>query len=607
MKSKKQEKSRIILNNSFYLIRLIFQFSPKLFAATMIAAITEFCVSFLNLFYTKRLVQDITEENTFESILLLMVLWCLVYLVLRFVMISIDNYFRPVYTKVLMKGLEKHLYDKAAAVDLQCYDDSKYYNEYIWTTSNCSEMVTDASNSMGAFLGYVLQISGIVSVVLIIDPSLALLTFVSVVLTLIVSSYLERQKVTYRKECMEDEKRKRYIERVFYLKDSAKDLRLTKVQHKLMNNYEKAYDGLLHTMKKYVHKITIISFASTFGFRYVVNTFLIYGFFAYKLLVLKSINLSDFVVINKAMVDLYVSLNRWSNQINNLYKNAVYVETMKKFLNNEPRIVSCKEAKKVNLEEQYEIEFKEVTFIYPEEEKPVLNHVSFKIDANQTLAIVGYNGAGKTTLIKLLLRLYEVSEGEILLNGINIKDYDLEEYRNIFSAVFQDFQLYAATLGENIMMGEAGPEKNKLILDSIRFANFRKRYDALENGLDTQLTREFDEKGVLLSGGEMQKIAIARVFAGNGRVFILDEPSAALDPVTEYEINNNIMKVSKQHTIILISHRLTATRMADNIIMLENGSIIEQGTHKELLKQDGKYAYMYKLQAEPYRSTIELK
>lgn len=443
------------------------------------------------------------------------------------------------------------------------------------------------------------QISGVISVVVMIDPSLSLLTFASVAVSVVVASYLEKRKMQYRREILGSEKIERYVERVFYLQDSAKDLRLTKIREVLLTAYENAYQKIQAVMKKYVGKISTVSFLSTFGFRYVLNTFVIYAYFAYKLIVKESLELSGFVVVNKAMVDLYMLLNRWSGQINTLYRNAVYVDTMKKFIHYEPRIGSNKNGFRIDGTDVV-LEFRNVTFTYPGNDKPTLRNVSFKLDGKESLAIVGYNGAGKTTLVKLMMRLYDVEQGEILLNGKNIKDYDLDAYRELFSSVFQDFNLYALSLAENVKMQEVADEDRENLVSALKQADFGEKLFGLSKGIDSQVTREFEEEGLLLSGGEKQKVAMARVFAGKGKIVVLDEPSAALDPVAEYNINRQIIDSSKKKSVVLISHRLTATRMADHIIMLENGEIIERGSHDDLMRLNGKYAYMYKVQAEPY-------
>ena len=321
-----------------------------------------------------------------------------------------------------------------------------------------------------------------------------------------------------------------------------------------------------------------------------------------------------------------------------LPKHALYIEKYFKFLEHENHLVSG--TKPVPAFES--LTFENVSFTYrsvftdeetalaaeiqaferkergvtePEEEKPaeerpaVLKNVSFTIRKGEKTAIVGYNGAGKTTLIKLVMRLYDPTEGRILYNGRDIREYDLHEYRNRIGAVFQDYRIFAATLGENVMGGgyERTVENQSRIREALDNATFTERLNTLEKGLETPLTREIDKEGVNLSGGEAQKVAIARVFVRPYDLIIMDEPSSALDPVAEYELNHSILNAADSRdsgrtaTVIFISHRLSTTRFADCIFLFANGELSEQGNHDELVSMNGKYAEMFRMQAEKYR------
>ena len=213
----------------------------------------------------------------------------------------------------------------------------------------------------------------------------------------------------------------------------------------------------------------------------------------------------------------------------------------------------------------------------------------------EKIALVGYNGAGKSTLTNLLLRLYDIKDGSIEIGGRDIREETVNSHRARFAAVFQDFCIFGATIGENVALQK--DYDSERVLEALKLAGFTK---PLPNGTDTVLLREFDDEGLMLSGGEQQKIAIARVFYKQCPYIILDEPSANLDPVSEYELNQAISRNCENRTVIFISHRLSTTRHADRILMLENGRIIESGSHDELMALDGKYAYMFKLQAEKY-------
>ena len=251
------------------------------------------------------------------------------------------------------------------------------------------------------------------------------------------------------------------------------------------------------------------------------------------------------------------------------------------------------------------VELQNVSFTYPGADRPTINNVSFKWHKGDKLAIVGYNGAGKTTLIKLIMGLYPVTEGIILVNGIDINDIDKDAYRRRFGTVFQDLQVFAMPLSENVLMRRPQNEEDyEIVRKALADAQFDVNVRGLENGLDTIISREFDEKGFIPSGGQAQKIAIARVFAQSPDMVILDEPSSALDPLAEYNMYNNMMRLSEGRGVIFISHRLSSARMADEIYMMKDGTVSEQGTHEQLMDLKGHYYEMFMLQAENYQESL---
>lgn len=248
---------------------------------------------------------------------------------------------------------------------------------------------------------------------------------------------------------------------------------------------------------------------------------------------------------------------------------------------------------------QYEIEFRDVSFHYPNSEIMALRHVNVKFRVGERLAVVGENGSGKTTFIKLLCRLYDPTEGQILLNGIDIRKYDYREYLSVFSVVFQDFQLLAFDLGENVAADrQYDRERARKCLIQ---AGFGARLDTLPLGLDTTLYKEFKEDGVEMSGGEAQKIAIARALYHDAPFIILDEPTAALDPVAEYEIYSKFNELVEDRTAIYISHRLSSCRFCDEILVFGEGAVLEKGNHEALLAKEGMYYRLWNAQAGFYQ------
>ncbi len=246
----------------------------------------------------------------------------------------------------------------------------------------------------------------------------------------------------------------------------------------------------------------------------------------------------------------------------------------------------------------FEIEFRDVSFKYDNSETYALRHVNQKITLGTKNAVVGKNGAGKTTFIKLLCRLYEPTEGQILLNGVDIRYYDYKDYAKLFSIVFQDYNLFSFPLGENV--AAAADYDRERVLECIDKAGFSDRLNRLEKGLDTNLYQYNDENGVEISGGEAQKLAIARALYKDAPFVILDEPTSALDPVAEFEIYQNFDNMVKGKTSIYISHRMSSCRFCDNIIVFDEGQVIEQGSHEKLMSSGGLYSQLWNAQAQYY-------
>lgn len=323
-------------------------------------------------------------------------------------------------------------------------------------------------------------------------------------------------------------------------------------------------------------------------------------FYIGLLALLKKITVGDFSMCITSASELYRGMLGVVQGCQDIAKRCVYAHQFIKLL--EYPVALEKGDKKVT-GEKHVIEFSHVSFKYPRSEQYVLKDINLKITSGEHLSVVGLNGAGKTTFIKLLCRLYDVTEGEILIDGINIKEYSEEEYRKLFAVVFQDFQLFAFSLKDNIALGDIAKEDE--VNRVLELSGFYEDAQKLPQGLDTMLYKSFDEKGTELSGGQQQKTAIARALYKNAPIVILDEPTAALDPVAEYDIYRRFDTLVGGKTAIYISHRLSSCKFCDRIAVFAENTIKEYGTHEELVdKKNGIYAELFAAQAQYYVEAV---
>ena len=393
-----------------------------------------------------------------------------------------------------------------------------------------------------------------------------------------------------------NEKVLNYVSRMMYLPDGAKEIRLSEVFSLMKKQYREATDRNVRIAVKYAFANASLNFwRITFTFTVIFEGVLLYAI--YRKQVTGSITLAQLTIMTSLMVAMTWILIRVFESIMEILKNGVFINNLRTFLAYEETIPEDQDGDMPE-KEFSSIEFREVSFSYKDEQ--TIQDLSFVITKGQTAALVGHNGAGKTTIIKLLLRLYDPTSGTIFYNGRDIREYNLKAYRELFATTFQDFQMFGMTIKENVLMGRHYEKEEELVIAALKKAGVYEKVSSLEKGIDTMMTKEFDEDGAVLSGGESQKIAVARTFVKDAPMKIFDEPSSALDPIAEYELFQNIMKEGSDHTMLFISHRLSSVKNCDKVFMLEKGHLIEEGTHSELMAANGSYAQMYKKQAMNY-------
>lgn len=498
--------------------------------------------------------------------------------------------------KIIFKSLNNTIFEKASKVDISCYEDPEFYDKYQRATEILTGGLFSAfSYTFATLIGGLISFFSVIGIVASIDP-MYLLFLAPILLVFAVEVW--KSRVVYKRDLSmtTNNRIKAYAQRTVFLKDFSKDIRTSNIFSVIKSRFDGAVQSNIQILKSYGMKLFIFSMVSSF-LGELIPIAGTYAFAGYQFIVTKTLAISGFSVVLSSINSVREATTRIADSFSELSAVALYFQNLHDFFDYESKIISGSR----KTDDFESLEFKNVSFKYPSAEKYSLKNVSLKINKGETTAVVGINGAGKTTFVKLLLRFYDATDGEILYNGINIKEYDIDDLRNRFATVFQDYKNFALSVNENVICRICDEEDKKIARDALIKSGVYDKIMTLSNGADTVLTREFDENGAGLSGGESQKMATARMFAKNFDIAILDEPSSALDPIAEYKMYENLISATKDKTVIYISHRLSSAVLSDKIFVLGGGSVLESGTHSELMNSDGVYAKMFALQASSYR------
>ena len=613
MRNKNRQKLSSIIRNNALMLGKIAKYTPDYFFLMIAEGFVWGAINAAMALFNYKLLNAVDDGSSFMYAVKIIGTMAVFYLFAYAFDKWYWGYRNPLIRRKLQLRMHEELFVKALSLDLACFDDPEFYNDFVWAMNESDTRSVAIIEDTGKLINRGVSSAAMLSLLYTIDPVIALILFLSSAVTIICNLYGNRIQFNYNKDTNELWRKKGYIDRVYHLADYAKELRTNHASELIMNDYDENMDKLIAMDRKY-------------GIKY----FLLYGlgwsavgnitFFALILYMITRLGNGSILVGGFAASVSVIWKIRWMltdliERITKYPKHSLYVEKYLEFMNYEPEV----KGEITDIPPFESLEFCDVSFSYEfsshpkykyhdedhtppkkEDGKNVLRHVNLKISKGEKVAIVGYNGAGKTTLIKLIMRLYDPTEGEILYNGVNIKEFDPAAYRKMIGTVFQDFKIFATTVAENVMDGEYTEDDRQTVLGALEAADFTDKLETLDNGIDTQLTREFDDNGTNLSGGEAQKIAISRVFARKYPIVIMDEPSSALDPMAEYNLNRSILRNTEGKTVIFISHRLSTTRIADKIYMFDTGNLIEEGSHSQLLEAGGKYAEMFRVQSEKY-------
>lgn len=597
-KKDKKKKEKVpfkkALKNNIYMLKIAYNSDKIMVIMRLVTGFFTGLNHGLSIFFISEILNALDKGESLTKIFTLVALMGLYTLAYETYFAWYYKLLNPTHKLDFIRLIHKSFFAKASDIDLSSYDTPEFYNDFIYSMQNCDKSITNTVDQLADLIRSLVASTSVLAVVMTVDPLMAGIILGFSIVDMIIRLFQNGLYYQYNIDMNELWRKSWYIERFFSLADYAKEIRLTDVSQNLFSEYDDVMAQQRKKDLKLRFKTGTLNFTASILSNFLTVFILLY--MGYHLMVTGNVLVGGFTVTITASWRLRHLLYDIQSKFVEMNKDSLYAEKIRKFLESQPKIVGGDKS----LDEFESLEFKNVCFAYKDEN--VLENVSFKVEKGERIAFVGYNGAGKTTTTKLIMRLYDVTSGEILINGVNIKEYNLESLRRKMGAVFQDYKVFAATVAENVLGDIYTDDKEETVLNALKDSTFGDKLSSLEKGIHTELTREFYDTGTNLSGGENQKIAIARVFAHNNDLIIMDEPSSALDPIAEYNLNVGIDKNAKDKTVVFITHRLSTTRHVNRIYMFEKGKIIEKGSHEELIRLRGKYAHMFELQAEKYRA-----
>lgn len=591
------KKNRIIKNNIFIIKKIFSIDSHKIIFDVIYQILTKSKMFIFGIFYPLVVFKAIENGNSFSKVLLYVGIALGINLFVDGFLGIYSNKLDPIKKIHIMEKVNREIYTKSTQIDVSNYENPEYYEQYNRMIQNVEQKFLSVESSFLNCIFDCIYLLLTMSIMIDIDAAIVVFIIMPIVISFFIGGLINKTQYKYNEQKVEENRKKDYVTNLYFSKEYAKEIRLTKITSAINKFNEKAFMNSTDNVNRYGWILGIKkALAETLG-RYVVYIGAM-AYVTYNILVTKSFGLSDFYFLLSSIITLSWYLNSTIKNLLSIGDNSLYVEDYISFLSKKNEQIDDDNIIKSIDFDDINFEFKNVSFAYPGNSEYVLKNLNFTISKNQKIALVGFNGAGKTTIIKLLMRFYKVTEGEILLNGINIEKFDLNAYRNIFSSVFQDFQIYAYSVAQNVAMGDK--YNGNLIDESLRKAGIFKRISALKDKIETNISKEFVQEGEVFSGGENQMLALARAFYKDSPIVILDEPSSFLDPYAEKMIFDKMIESTKNKLTVFVSHRLSSAILADKIIYIENGEILEQGNHSELMKNKARYYEIFKIQASSY-------
>ncbi|MBQ7353000.1 MAG: ABC transporter ATP-binding protein [Clostridia bacterium] len=611
--------SRSFMSRYAYIFKLVWEASPAILIVMSIVSLLNGLFPILGAYITSQLLNEIVEafnlaqsstntasnlifQEVFHNPEIQIVFWIcieLVYLIVKSLINNAYNAFVTVSGEKVANHIKVKIISKSKDIDLSQFDMPEFYEKFENASREASFRPVQIISASFNMISNLISLISFITVLAILTPWAPIVVFVISLPAAIIKFVYGRKNFLYMRRRSKDRRQMEYYSNVLTNKDLVKEVRIFNLSDTFIGKFKSTFAKYFKGLKSLIIREniwhTVISIVTALVnaalFLYVAIR-VCYG----------DINVGDYSFYAGSLNSIISCVATIVAATATIYQGTLFIDNVMEFNTVKPKIVPIQEpALNVQRHVAHTIEFKNVSFAYPGSDKLVIDNLSFTLEKGTTTVLVGLNGAGKTTIIKLLTRLYDPIDGIILLDGEDIRKYDTEQLYSIFGTIFQDFGKYAVTIGENISFGDISKDQE---LERVEMAashsganEFIQNYP---NGYNTSLMKFFDDNAAELSIGQWQKLSVARAFYSDSDIMILDEPTASLDAIAEQQIFKQFEELTKDKTSIFVSHRLSSATTADNILVIEHGKLIEEGSHKELMNKQGKYYDLFTTQAKRY-------
>ena len=602
---------KAFLSRLFYIISLVWETAPIILIAMVLLCVFDGVLPVFGAYITRDLLNEISlligselgevADEIFKALKPVLFLFVLqfLYLFMRRILERVNDMVTAIAGELVVNHIKLKIIGKAKDVDISSFDRPEFYEKLENANREAGMRPIGILTATFRVISSIISVASFIVVLATLSPFAPVIIIICALPGAIVTYVFKNKNYRYMRRHSKERREMSYYSQLMVSKDYAKEIKILGLGDTFTERYQGVFKRYFKGLKRLMVRESVTRLLVSLLFT--LGNCALFAYVAYDV-IYNGKMIGDYSLYTGALSSVASYVTSIVAATATIYEGTLFIDNMMEFMKEEKKIVpSIPVPRKIELGKPHVIELKNVSFSYPGCDKKVLDNVNLRFTSGKSTVLVGLNGAGKTTLINLITRMYDVTEGEILLDGYNIKEYSPEEYYSLFGIVFQHFGKYAESAADNIRFGDVTREGD---IEEVMRAAVSGSADGfiseLPLGYDTPLTRVFEEKGIELSGGQWQKLSVARAFYKQSEILILDEPTASLDAIAEQEIFTKFEELAKGKISIFVSHRLSSAVSAAQIAVLEDGRLVELGTHEQLMAREAQYHRLFSTQAQRY-------